>query len=378
MSDEFQALLQTNTWTLVPSSGVTNLIGCKWVFRTKKLLDGSVERYKARLVAKGFHQQAGIDFSETFSPVVKATTIRTILSIAVSENWPLRQLDINNAFFHGDLQEQVYMSQPIGFINPDYPHYMCRLNKAIYGLKQAPRAWFSKLSSRLIEIGFTPSLSNPSLFIYNNNFVVIFILVHVDDIVLTGSSSDAITSMLTSLSTSFPVKDLGPLRYFLGLKINTMSSRLHLSQTKYICDLLQRTNMDLAKPVQSPMAASTHLSFTDGPAFSDPTLYRSTVGSLQYLSLTRADVAFVVSKVCQFIHNPKLPHVQVVKRILRYLKHTAHYGLHIRPSPSYNLHAFSDADWAGCPDDHRSTGGYCVFLRSNIVSWGSKKQQTVA
>ncbi|XP_042982037.1 uncharacterized protein LOC122311522 isoform X1 [Carya illinoinensis] len=378
MANEFQALLATNTWTLVPSSGIKNLVGCKWVFRTKRNSDGTVERHKARLVAKGFHQQEGIDFSETFSPVVKPTTIRTILSIAVTECWSLRQLDINNAFLHRDLQEQVFMTQPIGFINPEYPTHVCCLNKAIYGLKQAPRAWFSKLSTRLLELGFTQSCSDPSLFLYKYSSVTVYFLIYVDDIILTGSCPKAISSVLHSLHSSFPVKDLGPLRFFLGLEINKFSNGLHLSQTKYICDLLKRTNMDLAKPVSSPMAFSTRLSLTDGPDFSDPTLYRSTVGSLQYLSLTRPDIAFAVNKICQFMHAPKLPHWQAVKRILRYLKQTAHYGLHIQPSSTYTLQAFSDADWAGCPDDRRSTGGFCIFLGPNLISWGSKKQHTVA
>ncbi|KAF5455583.1 hypothetical protein F2P56_025143 [Juglans regia] len=136
--------------------------------------------------------------------------------------------------------------------------------------------------------------------------------------------------------------------------------------------------MDLAKPVTSPMSASVKLTLADGPDFEDPTLYRSTVGSLQYLSLTRPDVAYAVNKVCQFMHTPKTPHWQAVKRILRYLKHTAHLGLHIKPSSDYSLHAFTDADWAGCPDDRRSTGGFCIFLGPNLVSWGSKKQSTIA
>lgn len=166
MTTEFDALLRNGTWTLVPPTPTMNVVGCKWVFRIKRKADGSLDRYKARLVAKGFHQQLGIDFHDTYSPVVKPTTIRTVLSIAVSHGWSLRQIDVQNAFLHGFLNEDVYMSQPPGFTHPHYPHHVCKLRKALYGLKQAPRAWFSRLSTRLLELGFHGSKSDTSLFIY--------------------------------------------------------------------------------------------------------------------------------------------------------------------------------------------------------------------
>lgn len=143
------------------------MVGCKWVFKLKRKSDGSIDRYKARLVAKGFHQQSGIDYEETFSPVIKPTTIRTILSLAVSRQWPIHQLDVSNAFLHGTLDEEVYMAQPPGFIHPDFPHHVCRLQKAIYGLKQAPRTWHSTLCRALFSIGFIASKSDTSLFLYH-------------------------------------------------------------------------------------------------------------------------------------------------------------------------------------------------------------------
>jgi hypothetical protein len=176
MQEEYNALMENQTWTLVPSRSNKNLIDCKWVYRIKHRADGTIDRYKARLVAKGFKQRYGIDYEDTFSPVVKIATIRIVLSIAVSRAWSLRQLDVKNVFLHGVLEEEVYMKQPPGFENPDTPHHVCRLDKALYGLKQAPRAWYSRLSAKLQDLGFLPSKADTSLFLYNKSGVTIFCL----------------------------------------------------------------------------------------------------------------------------------------------------------------------------------------------------------
>ncbi|KAF5466537.1 hypothetical protein F2P56_016455, partial [Juglans regia] len=193
-----------------------------------------------------------------------------------------------------------------------------------------------------------------------------------------GSSQAAVTSLIKFLNVEFAVKDLGPLHFFLGIEAVTTPDGLLLSQKRYVTDLLSRTNMLHAKAMPSPMSTSSQLSLFDGANFSDPSLYRSVVGALQYLSLTRPDIAFSVNKVCQFMHKPTDKHWSAVKRILRYLRETTDFGLLLRPSPSFQLSVFSDADWAGSPDDRKSTGGYCVFLGQSLISWSSKKQPTVA
>jgi histone deacetylase 1/2 len=171
MEEEYDALLKNHTWHLVPPSSSKNLIDCKWVYRIKKRADGTIDRYKARLVAKGFKQRYGIDYEDTFSPVVKAATIRTVLAISVARGWTLRQLDVKNAFLHGVLEEEVYMRQPPGFENPSAPNFVCKLDKALYGLKQAPRAWYSRLSSKLHSLGFVPSKADTSLFLYRDQML---------------------------------------------------------------------------------------------------------------------------------------------------------------------------------------------------------------
>jgi hypothetical protein len=195
MQEEIAALHKNETWHLVPPVKGANIIDCRWVFKIKKKADGSIERYKGRLVAKGYKQRHGIDYEDTFSPVVMIATVRLVLSIAVSKGWCLRQLDVQNAFLHGVLEEEVYMRQPPGFEDANRPHFVCKLDNALYGLKQAPRAWYARLSTKLCDLGFKASKSDTSLFIYSKHGVTIFMLIYVDDIIVTSSSPEAVTGV---------------------------------------------------------------------------------------------------------------------------------------------------------------------------------------
>uniref|UniRef100_A0A5B7AA01 Reverse transcriptase Ty1/copia-type domain-containing protein n=1 Tax=Davidia involucrata TaxID=16924 RepID=A0A5B7AA01_DAVIN len=362
MSDEFNALVRNGTWDLVPSQPSLNVIGCKWVFRVKRNSDGSIARFKARLVAKGFHQRLGLDYSDMFSLVIKPTTIRVVLCLALAYGWPLRQLDVNNAFLHGSLSDEVYMAQPPGFIDSTYPSHVCQLRKAIYGLKQAPRAWYKELSTFLLHQGFLQSNSDASLFIYNHNGLLVYFLVYVDDLIITGNSNSFISAFITSLSQRFSIKDLGSLNYFLGVEVVSTTHGLLLSQHKYIQELLDHTNMSGAKSVSTPLSSTSVLTLHDGSPPADAHEYRSIIGSLQYLSFTRPDIAFVVNKLSQFMHHPTQSHWHATKRLLRYLKGTIHHSLFLKRPSSSLLHAYSDADWAGDRDDCTSTSAYVFFL----------------
>ncbi|KAK1699467.1 hypothetical protein QYE76_016164 [Lolium multiflorum] len=383
MEAEFSSFQSNKTWRLVPPSPGINVIDSKWVFKIKQKSDGSIERYKARLVAKGFKQRYGLDYEDTFSPVVKPTTIRLLLSMAVSKGWHLRQLDIQNAFLHGILEEEVFMRQPPGFEDAAHPTYLCRLDKAIYGLKQAPRAWHARLSTVLCGLGFRPSAADTSLFILRRPDITLYLLVYVDDIIVVSSSATATDRLIHQLRTPFALKDLGKLHYFLGIEVHHLpTGGLLLSQPKYASELLQRAGLSQSTPMTTPMSSSDRLSSTDGDSLSaeESTRYRSIVGGLQYLTLTRPDLSFAINKVCQFLHAPTTIHWSAVKRILRYVKGSSSHGLLIRPSSTSPdlLSAFSDADWAGDTDDRRSTGGYAVFYGGNLISWNARKQDTVS
>ncbi|KAJ4767139.1 hypothetical protein LUZ62_077514 [Rhynchospora pubera] len=280
MAAEIDALARNKTWSLVPPPVEQKIVGCKWVFKIKRKQDGSVERYKARLVAKGFHQQPGVDFMETYSPVVRPSTIRLALTVAVASNWTIRQLDVHNAFLHGDLVEKVYMSQPQGFIDQAHPNYVCELHKSLYGLKQAPRAWFQKLSTSLTSLGFSSSKYDPSLFVSHQNGITLLILVYVDDIIITGNNHTAVQSCISQLQQDFALKDLGPLHFFLGIEAKQTVQGLQLTQTKYILDLLTKLSMVNAKPSPTPMATTCSLMKSDSEPFDDPHMYRSVVGAL--------------------------------------------------------------------------------------------------
>jgi histone deacetylase 1/2 len=272
------------------------------------------------------------------------------------------------------------MQQPPGFEDAHHPTHVCKLQRALYGLKQSPRAWYARLSSFLHELGFISSKADTSLFIFSREGVQIYMLVYVDDIVIAGSTAVVVDRLVQSLSAAFPIKDLGPLEYFLGLEASRNSGGLTLTQRKYALDLLHRVNMENCNPSSTPLVATEQLARDTGTTLSsdDAFRYRSVVGGLQYLTLTRPDVSFAVNKVCQFLSQPTDAHWEAVKRILRYVKGTLDTGLSIRRSPASGVSIFTDADWAGCVDDRRSTGGFAIFVGPNLISWSSKKQPTVS
>jgi len=378
MQAEFDALQSNGTWTLVPRPANANIITGKWLFKNKLQPDGSLERRKARWVVRGFSQRPGVDFHQTFSPVIKPATVRTVLHLAATRRWAVHQLDVKNAFLHGDLAERVYCYQPAGFVDKDHPDHVCQLVKSLYGLKQAPRAWFLRLGGQLLRMGFTASRSDSSLFIYQRGHDVAYLLVYVDDIILTASSPTLLRHIVDQLREAFAIKDLGELHFLLGIQVRRDATGFHLNQAQYTEDILECAGMANCKPASTPVDVSPKLSAKDGDAATDGTFYRSITGALQYLTLTRPDIAYSVNQACLHMHSPHDAHWNFIKRILRYLRGSINTGITISATPSTTLKAYSDADWAGCPDTRRSTSGYCVFLGDSLVSWLSKRQTTVS
>ncbi|XP_019189582.1 PREDICTED: uncharacterized protein LOC109183985 [Ipomoea nil] len=348
-----------------------NIIGRKWVFRTKRKVDGFIERHKARLVAKGFNQLPGHDFFDTFNPVVKPNTVRLLLSIALSSGWTIKQLDVHNTFLNGHLYESVYMKQLRGYIGTSYPNRVCLLKMSLYGLKQAYRAWFNRLHTFLLSIGFQESKTDVSLFYYSQGSDCVYLLVYVDDILMMGSDTNLVLQLVSKLSTSFKIRDLGKPGFFLGIEATNYNDGILLCQQRYMHDILKRAGMTDCKSLSTPIAMSKSIPI-DATPYDDPTQYRSLAGALQYLTITRPDLSFVVNQLCQHMHAPTATHWEQLKRVLRYVKGTVNFGLRVKKSSSREIHALSDSDWVGCPKDRKSTSGFAVFLRSNLVSWGSQ------
>ena len=378
MTEEIGNCSETQTWSLVPYKSDMHVLGSKWVFRTKLHADGTLNKLKARIVAKGFLQEEGIDYLETYSPVVRTPTVRLVLHLATALNWDIKQMDVKNAFLHGDLKETVYMTQPAGFVDPSKPDHVCLLHKSIYGLKQSPRAWFDKFSTFLLEFGFFCSKSDPSLFIYAHNNNLILLLLYVDDMVITGNSSQTLTSLLAALNKEFRMTDMGQLHYFLGIQVQRQQNGLFMSQQKYAEDLLIAASMEHCTPLPTPLPVQLDRVPHQEELFSDPTYFRSIAGKLQYLTLTRPDIQFAVNFVCQKMHQPTISDFHLLKRILRYIKGTITMGIsYSRDSPTL-LQAYSDSDWGNCKQTRRSVGGLCTFMGTNLVSWSSKKHPTVS
>ncbi|GKE59887.1 ribonuclease H-like domain-containing protein [Tanacetum coccineum] len=327
------------------------------------------------MVANGNTQLEGVDVDETFSPIVKPGTIRTVLSLAASRHWSVHQLDVKNVFLHGDLSKTVYMHQPPNFWDSTRPDYVCLLQRSLYGLKKAPRAWFQRFASYITRVGFHHSRCDSSLFIFHQGKDTAYLLLYVDDIVLTASSSDLLQQIISSLHQEFAMTDLGSLNYFLGISVTQDSSRMFLSQKKYAVKILKRVGMVHCNPSRTPIDTESKLG-TTGDEVSDPTLCRSLAGSLQYLTFTRPNISYVVQQVYLYMHDEPL--FSALKQILCYVRGTLDYGLKLFSSSTTNLVAYSDADWAGYPTTRRLTLGYCVFLGNNLLSWFSKRQPALS
>ena len=379
VDEEVRALAKNGTWEITDLPRGKKPVGCKWIFTVKYKADGNVDRYKARLVAKGFTQSYGIDYQETFAPVAKLNTVRVLLSLAANLDWSLHQLDVKNAFLNGDLEEEVYMDIPAGLETTSNFNKVCRLRKSLYGLKQSPRAWFERFTKVVKGYGFVQCQSDHTLFVKHfPEGKLAIIIVYVDDIILTGNHEEKIDLLKKLLSKEFEIKDLGNLKYFLGMEIARSKKGIAVSQRKYVLDLLNETRMLGCKPAETPMDSTVKLEESDGSPPVDKGRYQRLVGKPIYLSHTRPNIGFSFSMVSQFMNNPTEKHMTAVTRILRYLKMTPGKGLFFQRTTKKEIEIFSDADWAGSVTDRRSTSGYCSFVWGNLVTWRSKKQSVVA
>lgn len=375
IQDEYDSLVENGTWTTQAVPGHRQALSGKWVFKIKRGHAGQILRYKARWVVRGFEQREGIDYTETFASVVKPMSYKAIFAIAAAMDWELEQMDVKTAFLYGDIEEEVYIDLPTGCKVSG----TARLNKALYGLKQSPRVWYNTLATFLASIGFSPLDADSSVFIKDG----IILAIYVDDLLIAGESKLDIDTVKAALSKRFKMSDLGPCHFYLGMEVIRDRPRrtLRLSQEAYLYKVLQDFDMLESNPVATPMETSINLLPADPEYQASPKFrrqYQSAVGSLMYAMLgTRPDIAYAVSVVSRFSSNPTERHMNMVKRILKYLKGTIAMGLVYR-GQLQPLLGYTDSDWAGDPATRRSTSGYVFNLGSAVVSWSSKRQVTVS
>ncbi|GKB13979.1 retrovirus-related pol polyprotein from transposon TNT 1-94 [Tanacetum coccineum] len=348
MAKEIKALEENNTWILTQLPPSKYAIGSKWVYKIKYNANGLVEKYKAMVVAKGYTQKEGVNYKETLALVTKMVTVRTLLAVAVSKGWFIEELDINNAFLHGDLHEEVI------------------------------RQWFEKLTTFLLFEGFTQSYADTSLLTLNHNGSLISVLIYVDDILITGNDQIFIQNLKNQLHHTFSIKDLGPINYYLGIEFLRNSSGLAMSKRKYTLDLLRLANVLDSKPYATLIDPNVKLNLTDGFPLHDPTLYRTLVGKLIYLTVRRPDISFAAQTLSQFLKEPRSPHMTALLRVLRYLKLCPEQGLFFSATNNLNLLTYCDSDWVSCYFSRRSVSGYGIFLGNSLISWQSKKQGVVS
>eukprot|EP00253_Pinus_taeda_P023781 PITA_23781 len=323
MDEEINAIERNKTWDLVELPKGKEVIGIKWVYKTKSNAEGKIERHKATLVVKGYKQQYGRDYEETFAPVARMEIVRAVISIATQNKWKVYQMDVKSTFLNGVLMEE-----------------------------QAPRAWYSRIDSYLLENGFEKCEGEPTLYIKEKDGKILIIVLYVDDVIFTGNDDYLIENFKTIMKEEFEVTDMGLLRYFLGIEVEQNGNGIFISQVKYVNEVLEKFNMQESKAVITPTVTGLKLSKEDNNKGFDPSLYKSIVGNLMYLTATRLDIMHAVSLISRFMEKPKEAHCQAAKRIL--------------------------SDWARSVDDQKSTSGYVFHMGSGAISWASKKQPIVA
>jgi len=378
MEEEIKSIGKNDTWELTTIPKGHEAIGVKWVYKTKKNASGEVERYKARLVVKGYKQKHGVDYDEVYAPVARMDTIRLLISLAAQMKWKIYQLDVKSAFLNGYLEEEVYIEQPSGFVVEGHEDKVLKLKRSLYGLKQAPRAWNSRIDKYFQDNGFVRCLNEYALYIKTfDNEDILIVCLYVDDLIFTGSNPSLFEEFKKVMSYEFEMTDLGLMSYYLGLEVKQLEEGIFISQECYAKEVLKKFKMFDCNPVNTPMESGMKLSkFEDGEK-ENPTLFKSLVGSLRYLTCTRPDILYAVGVVSRFMETPTSTHMKVAKRILRYLKGTLDYGLFYSFSNDFKLHGFCDSDYAGDIDDRKSTSGFIFFMGGCAFSWSSKKQPIV-
>jgi hypothetical protein len=384
-TDELNALKETGTYLPMRRDEVDphNVVGSKWVFALKRGADGEIERYKARIVAKGFNQIYAVDYEETFAPVVKWSSIRILLALGARLDLEIHQMDVKTAFLNGELEHEIFMQPPPGSADYGRRDIVWKLEKSLYGLKQASRAWYTKAKVELNKLGFSRSNSDHAVFILSQRAHFCIVALYVDDLMILSNHLPLLRKKKKQLMSTFKMKDLGEIHWFLGLEITRERQRrlIFVSQSRYISEVVDRFGFSTSRTVSTPMMPNLKLTRHEP---SDPDVntreYQSRIGSVMYAMLgTRPDISFAITILSQYSSNPGEGHWAAINRLLRYLNATKHFKLvYDGNSKSNDKTGYSDSDWAGDPRDSRSISGFVFTMAGAAVSWSSKKQTSVA
>jgi hypothetical protein len=401
---EMEALRALGAWILVVRPEGAHVVGSRWVFKTKRNERGEVVKFKARFVAQGFSQVPGQDFTDTFAPVTRFTSVRIVLALAQKFGWMLHNMDVDNAFLNAPVNEDIYVRQAEGFEEwgPNGEELVYKLNKSLYGCRQAPHNWNADIDAWLRKYGVEPTKADPCLYVMRRGNGVLVVLLWVDDLIITGTA-ELVKAFKAAISAHYKMKDLGQLKWILGMQViqDEAAGTLEIVQTAYIDQLLERYGMANCSPVSTPMEGQLKRLERDDPAVlpePDRKRYMSIVGAVLYLAMvTRPDVAYAVQALGRHMQACGPEHMVAAKRLLRYLKgtrtlgikygadqaqrHEAHLqdlGIDLELGEKVVLFGYSDSDWANDPDKRRSTTGYTFVLEGGSVSWMSKLQPTVA
>ncbi|GJU54351.1 putative ribonuclease H-like domain-containing protein [Tanacetum coccineum] len=378
MQEEMQQFKFQNVWVLVDLPEGKYAIGTKWILKNKRDARGIVVRNKARLVAQGHRQEEGIDYDEVFAPVARIEAIRLFLAFASYLGFMVYQMDVKSAFLYGRIDEEVYVTQPKGFVDPQHPKKVYKVVKALYGLHQAPRAWYATLSTFLLNHGYRRGTIDKTLFLKKHKSDIILVQVYVDDIIFGSTKKAWCDEFEALMKGEFEMSAMGELTFFLGLQVQQRPDGIFISQNKYVKEILQKFDLENVRTATTPYEASKPKSKNEPDSPVNVHLYRSMIGSLMYLTASRPDIMFAVSACSRNQVTPTTSNLEAVKKIFKYLKGQSKLGLWYPRESPFELEAYSDSDYAGANKDRKSTTGGCQFLGRRLISWQCKKQTIVA
>nr|GEW44157.1 ribonuclease H-like domain, reverse transcriptase, RNA-dependent DNA polymerase [Tanacetum cinerariifolium] len=375
---ELDSVNRNNTWKLTTLPKGHKAICLKWVFKTKIDANGNIVKLKARLVAKYYIQEHGIDFEEVFAPVARMETIRLLLAIAANNKYEVHHLDVKSAFLHGNLKEEVYVTQPEGFIKTQDQGKVYRLIKALYGLRQAPHAWNIKLDNTLKTLDFKKCALEQAIYKKTSKDSNLQIGVYVDDLIITDTPKQEIDKFKAQMEENFEMSDLGLLAYYLGIEVTQNNGDISIRQSAYASKILNEAGMIDCNETLIPMNLGTRLIKTTKGTMVNPTEYRSLIGCLRYLLYTRPDLSYSIGLLSRYMQEPQEQHMKAIRQVLHYVKGTKDHGITNKHNRGNKIHGYSDSSYGVNTQEGKGTTGIIFYYGESPISWSTQKQATVA